>query len=104
IRVNPDVDAGTHTAIATGRKGDKFGIAHTEIPAAYRLAAQLPGLEPVGLAVHIGSQIVKLAPSRAAFSRVAELVATLRGEGHSVPRGERGGGAPMPYRAYHPRT
>jgi len=85
IRVNPDVDAGTHTAIATGRKGDKFGIAHTEIPAAYRLAAQLPGLEAVGLAVHIGSQIVKLAPSRAAFSRVAELVATLRGEGHSVP-------------------
>jgi diaminopimelate decarboxylase len=97
IRVNPDVDAGTHTAIATGRKGDKFGIAHTEIPAAYRLAAQLPGLDPVGLAVHIGSQIVKLAPSRAAFSRVAELVATLRGEGHSVPRVDLGGGLTIPY-------
>ena len=97
IRVNPDVDAETHTAIATGRKGDKFGIAHTEIPAAYRLAAQLPGLEAVGLAVHIGSQIVKLAPSRAAFSRVAELVATLRGEGHSVPRVDLGGGLTIPY-------
>ena len=97
IRVNPDVDAGTHTAIATGRKGDKFGIAHTEIPAAYRLAAQLPGLEAVGLAVHIGSQIVKLAPSRAAFSRVAELLVTLRAEGHSVPRVDLGGGLTIPY-------
>src|SRR5437016_6209864 len=58
IRVNPDVDAGSHTAISTGRKGDKFGIARDDVAAAYRLAAQLPGVEPVGLAVHIGSQIV----------------------------------------------
>src|SRR5256714_6613642 len=104
IRVNPDVDAGTHTAIATGRKGDKFGIAHTEIPAAYRLAAQLPGLEPVGLAVHIGSQIVKLAPSRAAFFRVAELVATLRGEGHSLPRVHLGGRVALPFHQGDPQT
>ena len=97
LRVNPDVDAETHTAIATGRKGDKFGIAHTEIPAAYRLAAQLPGLETVGLAVHIGSQIVKLAPSRGAFSRIAALVGALRAEGHSVPRVDLGGGLTVRY-------
>lgn len=57
LRVNPDVDAETHAAISTGRKGDKFGIPHGDIAAAYRLAAQLPGIEPVGLAVHILSLI-----------------------------------------------
>jgi diaminopimelate decarboxylase len=97
LRVNPDVDAETHTAISTGRKGDKFGIARTEVPAAYRLAAQLPGLETVGLAVHIGSQIVKLGPSREAFSRVAELAVVLRGEGHGVQRVDLGGGLTIPY-------
>jgi diaminopimelate decarboxylase len=97
LRVNPDVDAGTHTAISTGRKGDKFGIAREDIPAAYRLGAQLPGIETVGLAVHIGSQIVKLGPSREAFARVATLVAELRGEGHSVRRVDLGGGLTIPY-------
>jgi diaminopimelate decarboxylase len=97
IRVNPDVDAETHSSISTGRKGDKFGVARDEVAAAYRLAAQLPGVEPVGLAVHIGSQIVKLAPSRKAFSRVAELVVALRGEGHSVRRVDLGGGLTIPY-------
>jgi diaminopimelate decarboxylase len=97
LRVNPDIDAETHTAISTGRKGDKFGIPYDEIAAAYRLAAQLPGIEPVGLAVHIGSQIVKLGPSQAAFARVAQLVRTLRGEGHSVRRIDLGGGLTIPY-------
>jgi len=97
IRINPDVDAESHTAISTGRKGDKFGIARDDVAAAYRLAAQLPGVEPVGLAVHIGSQIVKLAPSRKAFSRVAELVVALRSEGHSVRQVDLGGGLTIPY-------
>lgn len=97
IRINPDVDAESHTAISTGRKGDKFGIARDDVAAAYRLAAQLPGVEPAGLAVHIGSQIVKLAPSRKAFSRVAELVIALRSEGHSVRQVDLGGGLTIPY-------
>jgi len=97
IRVNPDVDAGTHSGISTGRKGDKFGIARGDVAAAYRLAAQLPGIAPVGLAVHIGSQIVKPGPSRTAFSRVAELVVALRGEGFAVRQVDLGGGLTIPY-------
>ena len=99
IRVNPDVDAETHSGISTGRKGDKFGIPRSDVAAVYRLAVQLPGIEPVGLAVHIGSQIVKLGPSRLAFSRVAELIAGLRGEGMAVRQVDLGGGLTVPYHA-----
>ena len=102
LRVNPDVDAETHTGISTGRRGDKFGIPHGEVAAAYQLAAQLPGIEPVGLAVHIGSQIVKLGPSQAAFARVAALVTALRGDGQSVRRVDLGGGLTIPYHASDP--
>ncbi len=104
IRVNPDVDAHTHSDISTGRKEDKFGIAHDAAPAAYRLAAELPGIEPVGFAVHIGSQIVDLGPSRAAFERVAGLVAALRGEGLAVRRVDLGGGLTIPYGDEVPAT
>jgi diaminopimelate decarboxylase len=97
LRVNPDVDAETHTAISTGRKGDKFGIPRGDILAAYRLATQLPGIELAGLAVHIGSQIVKLGPSREAFARVAELIAALRDEGLAVRQVDLGGGLTIPY-------
>lgn len=97
IRVNPDVGAHTHSDIATGRKEDKFGIAYGEAMDAYRLAAELPGVEPVGLAVHIGSQIVELGASRAAFERIAGLVAALRGEGLSVRHVDLGGGLTVPY-------
>ena len=97
IRVNPDIDAQTHSDIATGRKEDKFGIAHREAMAAYRLAADLPGIDPIGLAVHIGSQIVDLAPSRSAFARIAELVVALRGEGLAVRQVDLGGGLTVPY-------
>jgi diaminopimelate decarboxylase len=97
IRVNPDVDVGSHDGISTGRKGDKFGIAHEDAVAAYRLAADLPGVEPVGLAVHIGSKIEDLGPSRAAFSRMAALVRDLRGVGLAVRRLDVGGGLTVPY-------
>jgi diaminopimelate decarboxylase len=97
IRVNPDVAARTHSDIATGRKEDKFGIAHDEMIAAYRLAAELPGIEPVGLAVHIGSQIVDLGPSRAAFERIAGLVLALRQQGFAVREVDLGGGLTVPY-------
>lgn len=98
IRVNPDVDALTHSKIATGRRHDKFGIAHDEVAAAYRLAADLPGIEPVGLAVHIGSQLADLAPCRTAFTRLADLAAGLRGDGLAVRRIDLGGGLTVRYR------
>jgi diaminopimelate decarboxylase len=64
---------------------------------AYRLAAELPGVEPVGLAVHIGSQIVDLGASRAAFERIAPLITTLRAEGLAVRQVDLGGGLTVPY-------
>jgi len=97
IRVNPDVDAHTHTKISTGRKEDKFGIPYGDTVAAYRLAAGLPGIEPVGLAVHIGSQIHDLGPSREAFARLAGLVGDLRGLGLAVRQLDLGGGLTVPY-------
>ena len=104
IRVNPDVAANTYSDIATGRKEDKFGIPHHEVMNAYRLAAELPGIEPVGLAVHIGSQIVDLASSRAAFARVAEFVVALREEGFAVRQVDLGGGLTVPYGDEVPAT
>lgn len=99
IRVNPDVDARTHAKIATGRKENKFGIELDEAVAAYRLADELPGIEPVGLAVHIGSQLTELDPYRHAFERVAELVLELRGLGLAVSRIDLGGGIGVRYHA-----
>ena len=104
LRVNPDIDAKTHSDISTGRKEDKFGIARDDVLAAYRLAAQLPGIEPVGLAVHIGSQIVDVAPSRAAFTRVAELVRVVRQQGMTVRQVDLGGGLTVPYGDEVPAT
>ena len=104
IRVNPDVAARTHSDITTGRKEDKFGVAHDDAMAAYRLAADLPCIEPVGLAVHIGSQIVDLGPSRAAFTRIAELVIALRREGLAVRQVDLGGGLTVPYGSEVPAT
>src|ERR1700722_10782349 len=87
IRVNPNVDALTHAKISTGRKENKFGIDIEDAAAAYGLAADLPGIEPVGLAVHIGSQTGGgLRPFEQAFERLAELVVDLRANGHTVRR------------------
>jgi diaminopimelate decarboxylase len=97
IRVNPDVDAGTHHKIATGRKEDKFGIDMPDAPAAYEKAAALPGVNPVSVTVHIGSQLTDLAPFREAFTRVAELVTALRAGGHDIRRLDLGGGLGIPY-------
>ncbi len=104
IRINPDVDAHTHGKIATGRKEDKFGIPYGEAVAAYRLAADLPGIDPVGLAVHIGSQIGDLGPCRAAFSRLAELVVALRRGGLAVRHVDLGGGLGISYRDEAPAS
>jgi diaminopimelate decarboxylase len=102
VRVNPDVDAQTHVKISTGRKENKFGIELDETVAAYELASELLGIEPVGLAVHIGSQLTDLAPYRRAFERVAELVLELRALGFSVTRMDLGGGIGVRYHAEQP--
>jgi diaminopimelate decarboxylase len=99
IRVNPDVDAHTHAKISTGRKENKFGVEIDEAVAAYQLASELPGIEPVGLAVHIGSQVTDLEPYRRAFERVAEIVLGLRALRFSVPRMDLGGGIGVRYHA-----
>ena len=98
IRINPDVDAGTHDKIATGRAADKFGIPWPEAREAFRLAAKLDGVRPCGVAIHIGSQLTELAPFEAAFAFVAETCATLRGDGHDISRIDLGGGLGIPYR------
>jgi len=98
LRVNPDVDAGTHAKISTGRARDKFGIAYADIPALYARAASLSGLSPVGLATHIGSQILSLAPYRAAYARVADLVRDLRADGQNIEVVDCGGGLGIGYR------
>ena len=97
-RINPDVDAGTHDKISTGRASDKFGIPYPDAAAIYAEAARLPGIEPVGLATHIGSQIMDLAPYRAAFARIADLVRALRVQGYAVKNVDCGGGLGIPYR------
>jgi diaminopimelate decarboxylase len=98
FRVNPDVDAGTHDKISTGRAGDKFGIAPAHIPALYAEAAARRSVEPCGLAVHIGSQIFAMAPFEAAYARLALLVRELRGAGMPVPAVDCGGGLGVGYR------
>ena len=74
FRVNPDVDAKTHHKIATGKAENKFGVPFAEAPSLYALAHQLPGIEPAGVHMHIGSQITDLAPFKNAFALLKELV------------------------------
>jgi diaminopimelate decarboxylase len=97
LRVNPDVDAQTHEKITTGRKGDKFGIALDRARAVYAEAAALPGIEVVGIDVHIGSQLTTLAPFEAAYRKVADLTRALRADGHDIRRLDLGGGLGIPY-------
>ncbi|HYE48336.1 MAG TPA: diaminopimelate decarboxylase [Azospirillaceae bacterium] len=98
LRVNPDVDAETHGKISTGRKEDKFGIDFGHAREAYAKAASLPGVRPLGIAVHIGSQLLKLAPYRAAYARLAELITEIRADGLAVERLDLGGGLGVPYK------
>jgi diaminopimelate decarboxylase len=98
FRVNPDVDAGTHEKITTGRATDKFGILAEHIPALYAEAAKLRHIELRGLAVHIGSQIFSTAPFDAAYAKIAGLVRDLRAAGLSVPAVDCGGGLGVAYR------
>ena len=99
LRVNPDVDAGTHAKISTGKADNKFGVAYHHAAAIYARLAALPGLEMRGLAVHIGSQITNLEPSRAAFVKMGALMQAIRAAGHAVTHMDLGGGLGVPYRA-----
>ncbi len=98
LRVNPEVDAGTHDKISTGRRGDKFGIPIADIPALYAHASGLAGVDLRGLAVHIGSQIFALAPYAAAYRKLASLIRALRAQGHAVHTMDCGGGLAVPHR------
>ena len=97
IRVNPDVDARTHEKIATGKKENKFGIPIERAREVYAEAARLPGIEVIGIDVHIGSQLTELEPFEQAYRKVAELTGVLRADGHVIRRLDLGGGLGIPY-------
>ena len=97
IRVNPDVDAKTHEKIATGKKENKFGIPISRASEVYAEAAALPGLDIIGIDVHIGSQLTELEPFEQAYLKVADLTTRLRAEGHNIRRLDLGGGLGIPY-------
>jgi diaminopimelate decarboxylase len=96
-RINPDVDAGTHAKISTGKAENKFGIPYDRALAAYDRAGQLAGLDVQGVAVHIGSQLTDLAPLEAAFEKVGALVEALGDQGHDIRTADLGGGLGVPY-------
>jgi diaminopimelate decarboxylase len=102
LRVNPDVDAQTHHKIATGKAENKFGIPYGEALALYRLAAALPGVDPRGVHMHIGSQITDLAPFRNAFALLKDLVDELRSNSFAIDFVNLGGGLGVPYRSDEP--
>jgi len=97
IRVNPDVDSGTHAKISTGKSENKFGIPIARAREVYAKAAKLPGIVVSGVDMHIGSQITDLGPMEAAFRLLAEFVNVLRGDGHSITHVDFGGGLGVPY-------
>jgi len=102
VRVNPDIDPKTHHKIATGKAENKFGIPFAEALALYRLAGALPGIDPRGVHMHIGSQITELAPFKNAFALLHELVGSLREAGCAIEFVNLGGGLGIPYRSDEP--
>lgn len=99
LRVNPDVDAGTHAKISTGKAENKFGVAISDAPAIFARLAALPGLDLRGVAIHIGSQLQSLDPLESAYTRIGRLVRDLRAAGHGITHVDLGGGLGVPYRA-----
>ena len=102
LRVNPDVDAGTHPYISTGLRSNKFGIAHDRALQAYQRAAELPCLEIVGIDCHIGSQITQVEPYRDALDRLLDLVELIESRGISIHHVDIGGGLGITYRDEKP--
>ena len=97
IRVNPDVDAKTHAKITTGLSENKFGIGIGEAQDVYASGREMAGIDLVGVAVHIGSQLLDLTPFKHAYTRVGDLVKTLRADGHDMRSLDLGGGLGIPY-------
>lgn len=97
LRVNPDIDAGTHEKISTGKAENKFGIAWEDAEAGFAHVQTLDGVEARGIDIHIGSQITDTEPFRLAFEKVAGLLARLREKGHVIDRLDLGGGLGVPY-------
>lgn len=98
LRVNPNVDAGTHPYISTGLKKNKFGVAYEDAPALYREAARLPGIHVTGIDCHIGSQITDVAPFVDALDKVLDLVDRMAREGIAMEHIDLGGGLGIRYR------
>jgi diaminopimelate decarboxylase len=98
LRINPDVDARTHKKIATGKAENKFGIPISRARDVYAYAAKLEGVRVAGVDMHIGSQITDLQPFDDAFALLAELVETLKADGHAIEHVDLGGGLGIPYR------
>ena len=97
FRLNPDVDARTHAKITTGKSENKFGIAWDQAPQVFARARELPGIDAHGIAVHIGSQLLDVAPYREAYTKLAALAADLRQAGHVISRLDLGGGLGVAY-------
>ena len=97
LRVNPDVEAGSHAKISTGAAHNKFGIPVVDAMAAAEQVARLPSLRLNGVAVHIGSQLTSLAPLERAFEKVGDLIRSLRESGHEIITADLGGGLGISY-------
>jgi len=97
LRINPDINAGSHAKISTGRAGDKFGIAYSDARALYHEASLMAGVKIKGIDVHIGSQICDLAPFDKAFAALTELWRRLRDDGHDIHHIDVGGGLGIDY-------
>ena len=97
LRINPDVDAGTHPYISTGLKDNKFGIAHERALDCYAHAAALPGLQVVGIDCHIGSQITEIGPYLDALDRLLDLVEAIEARGIVIHHLDLGGGLGITY-------
>lgn len=102
IRVNPNVDPKTHPYISTGLKGNKFGIAHERTVTTYRRAANLPGIQVIGIDCHIGSQITQEAPYLEAMDRLLDLVQAIEAEGIRIDHLDFGGGLGIDYHGERP--
>ena len=97
LRINPDVDPKTHPYISTGLKANKFGIAHEDAIAAYRLTSELPGLSPVGIDCHIGSQLTDVSPLIESLDKLLSLIDQLADIGIQLKHIDLGGGLGVTY-------
>lgn len=102
FRINPDIDAGTHDKISTGKKEHKFGISYEHARDIYKKASKMENIHIRGIATHIGSQLVELEPFKAAFAKIRELVGVLRADGHDISHLDLGGGLGIPYKEQTP--